>query len=68
MSDYKYIGPGSTLQGNMFMVHATLEHGAEKYFSGLRVVIGCKGTPELAGLVRTHCVLVKCQLRFRRMS
>lgn len=51
MSACHYDGPVSTNDGSRFMVHATLEPGAEKSFSGIRVLIGCKNTQELAALV-----------------
>lgn len=53
MSEYQHEGPASTLERQEFIVHATLEPGAEKYFSGFRVLIGCKDSQKLATLVRT---------------
>ena len=44
--------PGYTTGCGDFMIHATHEPGAEKYFLGFRVVIGCKDGEELTSLVR----------------
>ena len=52
ISDSMYGGPYSTESDKKFMIVATLEPGAEKYFSGFRVLIGCNKTEKkLAALV-----------------
>ena len=57
ISDSLYEGPHSTESAHKFIIVATLEPGAEKYFSGFRVLIGCNSTEEkLAALVRATCI------------
>ena len=54
ISSSLYEGPHTTAEGAYkLIIVATLEPGAEKYFSGFRVLIGCNDTEEkLAALVR----------------
>ena len=65
ISGSRYEGPHSTESAYKFIIAATLEPGAEKYFSGFRVLIGCNSTEEkLAALVRATLHVVKMLIIF----
>ncbi|KAF8186084.1 hypothetical protein K438DRAFT_1765419 [Mycena galopus ATCC 62051] len=53
----RFEGPGRTQGGNQFVISVVLEPGAEKYFSGIQVVICCReDDPELEKLTVTDNV------------
>src|ERR1700683_1135313 len=62
-SESIYEGPEKTRNGNRFVICASLDAGAEKYFSGVHLVVCCEDTDDLKSLVGVLLTKFQCCLR-----